>query len=405
MNKLFWQEYGPSTVDEVDRLLAADDLPAYSRLVMLTAGIPSTNRTVYASIRRSIGKPRESPSIEFESLAGDHFRYRYTSEKGQRQWTRWRVFNDQSKYQEIKRLVALYRNHGQNTRQLLDIHKNITSVYNKKKELAVYIRNSLDGFYEKYRQELKGHLAFLERLGTVRHISQDDMAKLPTGSMLIRFCFQLTAPWFSGDERLLYPLENPVRKETVFKVPEMAAAGWKGALHNALRTVERDIDTPLQNRLFGLAREDESESERGRLVFFPSFFNDIGLYVINPHSRKRKAGEQPILLEVVPKCATGDFTLLYLPKPKNTQEGWLQQLSDDWQLLAASCKELFIHQGFGAKTGIGFGRGRIAPDSNLNHVLITTDNGVQQAGTLDDFTDLDSCLSTCIKLLQTQAGE
>ena len=44
-----------------------------------------------------------------------------------------------------------------------------------------------------------------------------------------------------------------------------------------------------------------------------TFFDLIDVEVINPHSRKTRAGTHPIYLECVPQGAKGTFSLLYVP--------------------------------------------------------------------------------------------
>lgn len=60
---------------------------------------------------------------------------------------------------------------------------------------------------------------------------------LPKYSFSIWFKFKLEAPYFSKDDDELYIIQNPVLKETNFKVPMVRGSGWKGALAHAFREI------------------------------------------------------------------------------------------------------------------------------------------------------------------------
>ena len=67
-------------------------------------------------------------------------------------------------------------------------------------------------------------------------------------------------------------------------------------------------------RLFGNVKGESEEFSRGSLYFFPTYFDRIGLEVINPHPRDTGAGKQPIYFECVPPGTEGVFTILYVPQ-------------------------------------------------------------------------------------------
>jgi CRISPR-associated protein Cmr2 len=235
-----------------------------------------------------------------------------------------------------------------------------------------------------------------------------DIAALPPGSWFLQFTFTLAKPWISKDDDPFYVAEsvNPVRKDKVFKVPMMSAASWKGllrwtAMHTRL-ALQKDTLSPekfaqerfVQTLLFGdekgeepgetkdfaahldaLKPEARQEYERllrayyelkpddplphhsGRLMFYPTFFNLIDVEVINPHSRKTRAGTHPIYLECVPQGAKGTFSLLYVPfdivdkTPKSVVEESKKHLC----YLAPMIKNLFLTYGFSAKRTSGYG--------------------------------------------------
>jgi CRISPR-associated protein Cmr2 len=92
-------------------------------------------------------------------------------------------------------------------------------------------------------------------------------------------------------------------------------------------------------------------------MFYPTFFNLIDVEVINPHSRKTRAGTHPIYLECVPVGAKGTFSLLYVPFDligKDENEIQNQALAD-LQLVAEGLKEMFLTYGFSAKRTSGYG--------------------------------------------------
>ena len=67
---------------------------------------------------------------------------------------------------------------------------------------------------------------------------------LPKGSWDLQLTFTLRKPYLSRDDMDFYILDNPVKKEWVFKVPYVAPSQWKGALRAAMTRalVERGQD-------------------------------------------------------------------------------------------------------------------------------------------------------------------
>jgi CRISPR-associated protein Cmr2 len=235
-----------------------------------------------------------------------------------------------------------------------------------------------------------------------------DIAALPPGSWFLQFTFTLAKPWISKDDDPFYVAEsvNPVRKDKVFKVPMMSAASWKGllrwtAMHTRL-VLKKDALSPekfaqerfVQTLLFGdekgeepgqtkdfaayldaLKPEARQEYERllrayyelepdeplphhsGRLMFYPTFFDLIDVEVINPHSRKTRAGTHPIYLECVPQGAKGTFSLLYVPFDLvgQNQESIVEEAGKHLRYLVPMIKHLFLTYGFSAKRTSGYG--------------------------------------------------
>ena len=63
------------------------------------------------------------------------------------------------------------------------------------------------------------------------------ISKLLPYSFGIYVEFQLKAPYFSKDENEFYIIQNPILKETNFKVPMIRGSSWKGALAHAFREI------------------------------------------------------------------------------------------------------------------------------------------------------------------------
>lgn len=236
------------------------------------------------------------------------------------------------------------------------------------------------------------------------HFLPDDDAiyQMPAFSFLLRVPFRLRKPYLSKDDATFHLLDNPVRKEKIFQVPMVAATGWKGALRASLvqhlvawwsslnddeqRTHRK---TFLQRRiqmarLFGNEKgvqNDDISSEvfldkiggerlaqiyrrvvrrylsssgffAGRLHFFPTFFDQLALEVINPHSRQSGVGERgPILIECVPQGAKGELLVLYVPFGTSDPH----QIATDLEITAQGLQAMLTTYGFGAKTSSGFG--------------------------------------------------
>lgn len=214
---------------------------------------------------------------------------------------------------------------------------------------------------------------------------------LPPLSFLLRIPFQLQKPYLSKDERDFHLLDNPVRKDKVFQAPMVASTSWKGALRAALWQLGYKADHKVTIRLLGNPRESE-EQQAGHLYFFPTFFDQISLEVINPHDRKTGVGARgPILMECAPQETTGEFFLLYVPfgapgQPEakrrveiaeDLQTGPVQvverpphdkrraEIAEDLQTLCKGIQAMLTTYGFGAKTSSGFGTAELAGEGKL----------------------------------------
>ena len=243
------------------------------------------------------------------------------------------------------------------------------------------------------------------------------------GSYAISSEFQLETPYYSADDDKYNIFDNPVLKDKVFKVPMMRGSSWKGVIASAAKSVmeKTPCDKRLERlfsfvRLFGSGSEEfrnlidaeklinptdpefkkrlllyalnnlgkevkldekdylqkiwekiskeQLQVQRGRLVFYPTFFNKLGIEMINPHKRKTKAGTNPIYYEVVPAGATGQFQIVYIPADNvnGSEFERRKEFVQDLQLLQESLRLIFTdveeHRrvNIGAKTKLGWGR-------------------------------------------------
>jgi CRISPR-associated protein Cmr2 len=186
----------------------------------------------------------------------------------------------------------------------------------------------------------------------------NDFSCLPFGSFYIQFKFKLLKPYISRNDNAFYIVDNAIVREKVFHLPMVRSTAWKGSLCHALWQSGYQNENEQINRMFGTANDEQPEKgKRGRLYFFPSFFTQTGMEVINPHDRKTRVGKNPILIESVPIGAEATFALLYAPLDRIGKENdeTRNQVIADMKLVAEGLQALFTMYGFGAKTSSGFG--------------------------------------------------
>jgi len=99
------------------------------------------------------------------------------------------------------------------------------------------------------------------------------------------------------------------------------------------------------------------QTHKGRAIFYPTYFDKLSLEIINPHSRKTRAGTNPIHYEVVPKGRTGILQIVYIPfdgvltKDNDLKE----EIKKDIEFLTRAI-EIAADIGIGAKEKLGWGR-------------------------------------------------
>lgn len=226
---------------------------------------------------------------------------------------------------------------------------------NKKQKLEDYkdeINNS--------NSSLKSAIQLLNEFGLYQPTVNINL--LPENSFFVQFEFTLKKPFYSKDDEQFYIIDNPISKESVFKVPMVRPSGWAGALRSAIvksnyKKNHEELKFQDINRLFGYTSDKENDNQKGFLTLFPTYFDNIKFEIINPHDRETKAGINPIYYEVVPAKSTGLFSLLYVPFYVYDEEKSYakDKIALDIDLVAEGLKSMFLTYGFGAKTSSGFG--------------------------------------------------
>jgi len=266
---------------------------------------------------------------------------------------------------------------------------------------------------------------------------QNYISKLPKHSFAIWFKFKLKAPYFSKDDDEFYIIQNPILKETNFKVPMIRGSGWKGALASAFRELINDktnpdnkgtkvesflrvfgagsdsikaiesyifdkskdlkkakekllefilfelgleVDRDLINEVKNISSKDklldviknklskrlgnnhkdlplEFQTHKGRVIFYPTYFDKLSLEIMNPHDRRKRAGTTPIHYEVVPAETEGIFQIVYIPYDRilTKDEELKEEVEQDLEMLCEAIEKL-AEVGVGAKTKLGWGK-------------------------------------------------
>ncbi|MGB4239125.1 MAG: RAMP superfamily CRISPR-associated protein [Candidatus Hydrothermia bacterium] len=190
-------------------------------------------------------------------------------------------------------------------------------------------------------------------------------------------------------------LENPIVRDKFTGLPMVKPATWKGHLRFAAERVEWEKEEKkiIIKRLFGSEPEEKDNPLKGRLYFFPTFFNkEAKKDVITPLKRDtRTPARGPIPFEVMKPGKNGDFNLLYFPYPKG-DEFKIEEIKKDLTFLAEALKLMFYTYGFSAKKTSGFGV--IEKPIKEGKLYIKTANNVQEK----NFSKLDELKNEINKL-------
>jgi CRISPR-associated protein Cmr2 len=273
---------------------------------------------------------------------------------------------------------------------------------------AARIRTNLDHF-----RPGPNHVDLMCELG-ITDVRSGVIETLPAGAVFISFDFWLAKKYVSRDDAVFFPIDNPLRRDHVFKVPMVAAATWKGSLRAACvemlvfgekgrqadgrltmldlfgdeKSVDGETDLEEAKKLHKLEyfldqhlagseefhkarrrraselglRPDELH-QRGRLHFFPSWFEKTDFDVLNPRDKVKRTGTVPITIEVVPAGAKSSFSLLYFPFDLLGQAEKIPEAQRrDWNLIGPALLHMLTSSGFGAKKSSGCGR--VSPNIN-----------------------------------------
>lgn len=260
------------------------------------------------------------------------------------------------------------------------------------------------------------------------------LLSLPQPVFALEFPFRLEKPLLMRDDDLFHPIDNPVRKEHVFKKPMLSASSWKGLLRHVLwawvmEAVSRESDAEAGRekndsvcllmdmaRLFGSVKEIESENSgkkygqqfpaiidvlkkrlqssiasgqeslpsfTGCLYFYPTFFSRLDLEIINPHDRRRRVGKNPIYLECVAKGDVGICRLAYVQMPvwSQTADGPAILAAKDMETVIKLLGELLHERGISAKRSSGYGL--VAKNFPDGHIGCLYANFYSESSTLD----------------------
>jgi CRISPR-associated protein Cmr2 len=136
---------------------------------------------------------------------------------------------------------------------------------------------SLGKLEQHYKEQCKNFLSPLY-LNPV----MPDISMFPQGSWAVSFKFELKKPYISRDDTDFYIIDNPIRKEWVFKLPYIAASQWKGALRAAMvkQLVEKAnslSDEKFAERRFRLALMFGDEKGEGELKGLADYLDNARL--------------------------------------------------------------------------------------------------------------------------------
>lgn len=246
----------------------------------------------------------------------------------------------------------------------------------------------------------------IDDFNIIPDINDTFLSLLPDYSFAIQFEFTLAKPYISKDDEEFYILDNPLKKEKVFKVPMISPSTWKGHMRWAMRKKKGligpvTVDDEWIVALFGNQRDDEI-GRRGRLQFFPTFFENIDLEVINPHNRETKAGRKgPIFFQCVPKGSKGRFTLMYVPFDLigKEEDKMRAEASNDLRESVQAIKEMMLIWGFSAKRTSGYG---IVNNAITNrHIMpVIKCRDISGLKAIKSFDDLEENTEKIVKVLE-----
>lgn len=187
------------------------------------------------------------------------------------------------------------------------------------------------------------------------------LPKLPRFSWYISLPVRLMKPFTSRDDREMHVLDNPICREWILGMPMIRPSTWKGNLRWMANI--SGLDPVVLERLFGNRTDEKIDFHKGRLNFYPTFFDHINFNVMTPLDRERRIPKTgPILMESVQhgpndNSTIGELSILYLSPPSawKKEDEVIRQVAVDLIQTTNILADMLLSYGFSAKKTTGFG--------------------------------------------------
>lgn len=230
---------------------------------------------------------------------------------------------------------------------------NIGKEFESGAEKDIYKDSFHSKLRENFRKTFEENKSFMDKIVNFEE-ELKNIKLLKTKWAIIRCRFELEEVYFSRDDTFFYVIDNPLKKDKVFKIPYIAPSTWKGMLRWVATKLYGKTEKDSIKRIFGFEKGSDEEEQSGSLRIYPSFFYDIDLEIINPMDRKTRKGTKPILFEVVPKGSQSEVILTYIPNFDHQQ-----YIDGDIEVIQTSLKALIEDYGISAKRSSGWGKAKI----------------------------------------------
>jgi len=136
--------------------------------------------------------------------------------------------------QEIEKLKKKNKN--------ADTTKDFPLAFLKEKVLEslskIFIINNSENNPDNTIQKIQNISGIITDKNNIKNLIEN----LPKYSFTVWVKFELLEPYFSRDDDEFYIIQNPILKETTFKVPMVRGSSWKGALAGAFKKLLNDED-------------------------------------------------------------------------------------------------------------------------------------------------------------------
>lgn len=229
---------------------------------------------------------------------------------------------------------------------------NIGKLFEGAAEKEIY-KKKFESLKSKFNRTFLDSKKFMDDIVNFENELQN-IRLLKTKWAILRCQFKLEEVYFSRDDSAFYVIDNPLKKDKVFKIPYIAPSTWKGMLRWVATKLYGKKYKENIKRIFGFEKGSDEEEHAGALRIYPSFFYEIDIEIINPMDRKLRKGTNPITFEVVPKGAQSEVILTYIPN--FTEQHYIDQ---DLEIIQDSLKKLIQEYGISAKRSSGWGKSQI----------------------------------------------